>query len=164
MLPAGSALCALGCKACTHQCTMLLPKKPTSAAEARTRHSTCEYASNKPMGHPQGGAAIEQLRQSTRAHIKVERETQGCPERLICISSAAAPGEPLCPAQEVLFCVQDRLAGLDTPEALQMVRLLNDNAASPAQSCPSCGMCSAVTLEGLATAGAACYSLRACCF
>ena len=65
----------------------------------------------------QGGATIEQLRQSTRANIKVERETQGCPERLICISSAAAPAQPLCPAQDALFCVQDRLNGLDSSEA-----------------------------------------------
>ena len=65
----------------------------------------------------QGGATIEQLRQSTRANIKVERETQGCLERLICISSAAAPAQPLCPAQDALFCVQDRLNGLDSSEA-----------------------------------------------
>ena len=65
----------------------------------------------------QGGATIEQLRQSTRANIKVERETQGCLDRLICISSAAAPAQPLCPAQDALFCVQDRLNGLDSSEA-----------------------------------------------
>ena len=69
----------------------------------------------------QGGATIEQLRQSTQASIKVERETQGCSERLICISSAAAPAEPLCPAQDALFCVQDRLNGLDGSEACQTV-------------------------------------------
>ena len=65
----------------------------------------------------QGGATIEQLRQSTRANIKVERETQGCLDRLICISSPAAPAQPLCPAQDALFCVQDRLNGLDSSEA-----------------------------------------------
>ena len=73
----------------------------------------------------QGGATIEQLRQSTRANIKVERETQGCLERLICISSAAAPAEPLCPAQDALFCVQDRLNGLDSSEACQTVGYLD---------------------------------------
>ena len=72
----------------------------------------------------QGGATIEQLRQSTRANIKVERESQGCLERLICISSAAAPAQPLCPAQDALFCVQDRLNGLDSSEACLTVGYL----------------------------------------
>ena len=73
---------------------------------------------------PQGGAAIEQLRQSTQAHIKIERETPGCLERLICISSASSAAEPSCRAQEALLCVQDRLAGMDSAEPVQMVRIM----------------------------------------
>lgn len=72
---------------------------------------------------PQGGATIEQLRQSTQAHIKIERETPGCLERLICISSATGTLEPQCRAQEALLCVQDRLVGADTAELVHMVRI-----------------------------------------
>ena len=72
----------------------------------------------------QGGATIEQLRQSTQANIKVERETPGCPERLIYISSPNSPTEPLCRAQEALLCVQDRLASFNSSETVHMVRMM----------------------------------------
>jgi hypothetical protein len=74
--------------------------------------------------HPQAGCNIEQLRQSTKATIKVERDTPGCPDRLICISSMASAAEPLCHAQEALFSIHERLSVMDTSEPFEMVRNL----------------------------------------
>lgn len=83
------------------------------------------------MWHPQGGCNIEQLRQSTKATIKVERDTPGCSDRLICISSADSAAEPLCRAQEALLSIQERLSVMDTSEPLQTVRFVQTTVSFP---------------------------------
>ena len=62
----------------------------------------------------------------------MERDSPGCLDRLICISSATSAAEPLCRAQEALFSIHERLSVMDTSEPFETVRSLLINSQFPA--------------------------------